>query len=581
MTFDPKVRGARPPSVRQPSSPEKPAKSARKPKAQPAPAVESSFEADRKPKLSEGLGDAAEGRRIRGGVADDSVGLGDAALGRRIRGGVADDSVGLGDTSDGRTLRGGVADDSVGLSGGVGDSSGGRRIRGGVADDSIGVGDVADGRTTRRGGVADDSIGRAKRGGVADDSIGGKPWAGLVGPETDPNALALRNAVYARLENPTYLSAPEAAGAVNLATVTRELTGSVTASQADKLLAAARGDKTVATRLDRSLTALGSAAAQVKSSLLSTFASAPSGAAGAIVEHVAESAAFKNMSVTNQLKLASVMGRVDDRGLRCLGLALEKYPEVLADKDSQGGTLLDNLAKMASQPLNSKLYANTSSDQLLTSTLVDIANPNRIDQGTAPTCTVTSMQFELVADEPSEYARLMADLTGPKGTAKMRGGGELTLDKSDGVAAARDGRSISQALFQSAAMEYANGDAATFDPVKGTSTRTDTGETYAGLKPGQQTQILRNLFGVNYETKTLYSEADGQKELEALKGYDASANLNRPVLLEIDQGSINHAVSLERIADGRVFFRDPYGTLRSMDQAKFAQVVVAVHQPRN
>ena len=60
-----------------------------------------------------------------------------------------------------------------------------------------------------------------------------------------------------------------------------------------------------------------------------------------------------------------------------------------------------------------------------TSAMVEAANPNRIQQGTAPTCTVASMQYEMVADQPSEYVRLLAGLTGPTGKAKMRGGGTV------------------------------------------------------------------------------------------------------------------------------------------------------------
>src|SRR6185436_6734858 len=95
------------------------------------------------------------------------------------------------------------------------------------------------------------------------------------------------------------------------------------------------------------------------------------------------------------------------------------------------------------QPLNPELEAAGITQQtVLNDVMRGIVNPERIDQGRAPTCTVTSMQFELVRDDPSEYARIMAGLTGPSGTATMRGGGELKLEPDSLAAAGRDQRRL-------------------------------------------------------------------------------------------------------------------------------------------
>jgi hypothetical protein len=273
------------------------------------------------------------------------------------------------------------------------------------------------------------------------------------------------------------------------------------------------------------------------------------------------------------------MGRLDEEGLRLLGAALEKSPRLFSDRDSRGGSLLSNLARLAQQPLNAKLAGDTTTESVLRGVLRDVVNPNRIDQGTAPTCTVTSMQFELVADEPAEYARLMADLCGPAGKATMRGGGELKIESGDAAALARDWRSASQTIFQTAAMEYANGRFLDFDPVAGKSVDTRTGEEQRGIKPSQQANLLTRLFGVQYSTDNLKDEKEGAKVLETLRGFDARGAQNRPVILHIDQGDYNHAVTLERITGGRVQFRDPYGVLRSMPEELFPKVVMAVQRP--
>jgi hypothetical protein len=258
---------------------------------------------------------------------------------------------------------------------------------------------------------------------------------------------------------------------------------------------------------------------------------------------------------------------------------VEQVPEVLMDKDSAGKTLISNLEKLTTQPLNTMLAGETSTSELVDSALLDITNPNRVDQGTAPTCTVTSMQFELVADNPAEYLRLLTGLAGPSGSAQMKGGSDLVIGRGDGDLKARDDRPVSQALFQSAAMEYGNGKAASFDPISGQSTDASTGKTYAGLAPSQQTMVLRQLFGINYRTDQFYTEADGARALAGLQGFDASQAVNRPVILDIDQGPINHAVTLEKVDAGRVYFRDPYGVLRSIPDEMFPKYVVAMHRP--
>ena len=93
--------------------------------------------------------------------------------------------------------------------------------------------------------------------------------------------------------------------------------------------------------------------------------------------------------------------------------------------------------------------------------------------------------------------------------------------------------------------------------------------------------MLRQLFGVNYVSKNFMSEAEGAKALEKLRTYDASKNQNRPIILQIDQGQFNHAVSLDKVSDGRVYFRDPYGVLRSMTEAQFPKFVMAINAPRD
>lgn len=432
----------------------------------------------------------AGGTIKRDGVPDDSVG-------RRSTTGVVDDGVG-------RRLASGVVDDGVGRRSlaGVVDDGVGRKKAGGVVDDGVG--------RKKAGGVVDDGVGRTAKKGVIDDGVGQAELDSMVGRNDTPDSLALRNALFQRLETPTFLKG-----------------------------------------------------------------------AATIPAQVATFAKSLGLSKTQQGQVDTVLRGASKDVASLVGALLEKHRDVLENADSKGQTMLANLARMAQQPLNPNAASDTNKDELLTSVLRDIVNPNRIDQGDAPTCTVTSMQFELVADQPAEYARLMADLTGPDGRAKMMGGSDLELQPGDAGAGARDKRSVSDALFQTAAMEFGNGRDAQFDPYAGKSVNATTGAEQRGLKPAQQTQVLRQLFGVNYESKNFMNEAEGAKALEKLRTYDARKNQNRPIILQIDQGDFNHAVSLERVNEGRVFFRDPYGVLRSMSEAQFPKFIMAINAPRD
>lgn len=429
-----------------------------------------------------------------------------------------------------------------------------------------------------------------KRTGTDDDSLGGGAALkqkgiydianeGVVGAETDPDRLALRDAIWSRLETPSYLREPSTAKPVDAKKLAASLSENTTARQAGTLTKQAQTKPEAAAHLQEFFSNTKTVAKDVKNSLLQTLAADAAGVAGAVVAGITGSKTFAAMTAEQKGQLSTVLSRLDAKGLTVMGALIENVPEALSDKDSAGGTLLSNLAAIATQPLNATLTGQTTSEELLSSVLADVMNPNRVEQGTATTCTVASMQFELVADQPAEYARLMAGVTGAKGSVKMMGGGELRLGPGDGDERARDGRSVSQAIFQSAAMEYANGRFSNFDPVLGVSINTKTGDERMGLKPDNQQALLEKLFGVKYSIDRLFTENEASKAFSKLEGWDARGFRNRPIVVDIDQGKFNHAVTLESVTKEKVTFRDPYGVLRSMPADAFPKVAVAIHLP--
>ncbi len=442
-----------------------------------------------------------------------------------------------------------------------------------------GEGDVAD-AIAQWGGAVDPIAGRARDAVSARDSLADDGRI-IVGTQRDPARLAALEAAYAKLETPSYLSAAERPPAkkANGPAVTRELATVLSGARTAALTSDAERDPIAAGRFENLLAATASLPSVARKHLFdAVFVAGARSDSARVIAEVLGSSTWKGLNNTQKAQLAEVLSTANAEGVKNLGALLEASPSRLLETDTRGHTLLENLAGVGKQALNATLYGQTTSAEVLSSLLRDIANPNRIDQGTSDTCTVTSMQWELANTNPAEYTRLVAGIAGPSGTAKMQGGGTLRLVAAAGTGQARHERSISSTLFQTSAMDDGNG-LDLFDPIREESIRAD-GTAYGGLLPAQTTRILGQLFGVKYSTNNLQFETESARALESLRGFDAAHHRNRPVLLDLDQGpTANHTVTLERIADAKVFFRDPYGELRSFPETSFAKVVFGIHRP--
>lgn len=403
--------------------------------------------------------------------------------------------------------------------------------------------------------------------GVPDDSIGlgfsadiDAVREALVGPETDPQRLAL----IAASETPSYLRTNNMPR-TDLISLAATL-AAVASPGARERIEPKLSDERVAANL-QVLTGSPINAA-LASRLLERISSNPSALSSTVISRI-----FAKTAPGSAEALAALAFKLDDAGLTSLGAFIEASPRALEDKDASGRTLLENLLKLSSLEVRS----GVDGQELVRAVLAELANPNRVQQGEAPTCTVASMQYELATDAPSEYVRLVSGLAS-EGQVVMRGGALLKSEAADHTNAARGGRSISQALFQSAAMEHGNGPDADFDPVLGRSV-TSGGHSQRGLTLDQQRGLLDQLFGPGYETYQLSTEAEWRDVLTELGTF--TAKRDRPVVINLDQGSYNHAVTLEHIDNGQATYRDPYGALRTVTLNVLADYMVAIHMPRS
>lgn len=266
---------------------------------------------------------------------------------------------------------------------------------------------------------------------------------------------------------------------------------------------------------------------------------------------IEESATVRDLLPVERARLDNVMNEAGPGGLHSLGNLVnsENGLKQLRSVDSSGKTLLENLDTLSRQePHQSLLDKGVTRQEMLDDVLTDVARPDAITQGSAQTCTVASMQYQLARKSPAEYVRVMTGLSGPDATVRMQGGGALDLVQNGENL---NQRVASEMVFQNSGMDYANG-ALPYDP------NADSSLGRPGLFSGEQQTLLTHLFGETYAFKEAIDPATADGILQQLKNWDAGNQLS-PVLLNMEINGANHAVAYEKTQDGCVYYRDPLG----------------------
>ncbi|MFZ5439448.1 MAG: hypothetical protein ACOZQL_05545 [Myxococcota bacterium] len=391
----------------------------------------------------------------------------------------------------------------------------------GTNDDSLGRGKGTNDDSIGRGkGTNDDSIGRGK--GTNDDSIGR-------GKGTNDDSI----------------------GRAGQGRLTREL---------DRL-GAPRPAPT--TPVDTSTLGLDAAARAKVETLLKNPAIAGD------VAFAVRSESFQKLDAGQKQKFVDVLAATGANGARLLAIECETGADLSAPRAVDGSTALDHLDRMTKAGLIDGALE----------VMADVIIPDRIWQGDAPTCTASTMQYELAKDNAGEYARLMAGLA-LEGHVDMAGGGRLTVDVDHALRASRnadDGRSPTEAVFQAAVMDFANGrDAYDLDRMESTRQLGTERRTYRGLYGDQIRDMLGQLFGTRYETTRINTNDDAMRVLPQLQ---RSEQPNRPVLIDLVVNERqNHCVAFEGVKGDLVLLRDPQNGRRiTISKQEFYDSAAAVH----
>jgi hypothetical protein len=281
---------------------------------------------------------------------------------------------------------------------------------------------------------------------------------------------------------------------------------------------------------------------------------------------LSENEDFQQLS-PGELKLMSRLieksdGRWNQYLVGCLARRVGKRPALLA-KDVEGRTLLENLALWMGMPSDRPPPdPSLESTELVGELLRECADPGAITQGVGlhNTCAAASIQFMLAKGDPAELGRIMRGLA-IHGRAVLRSGdwlsrvrdsvtpdryvrdrhGKIHQDPNGPIA---DTRNAIDRLFQAALMDFANGSDRYSDKA---DLSYSGGFSYTGLYPQQQQRALEAVFGARY------FQARGPRGLTILK------NVLEPILVDLRWLNGSHAIVVDRIENGRVYFHNPFG----------------------
>lgn len=253
----------------------------------------------------------------------------------------------------------------------------------------------------------------------------------------------------------------------------------------------------------------------------------------------------------------------------------------LNQKDSTGQTLLHNLDAMANQKFAEGLDGN----KIFRETTADIADPDRIKQGYKGTCTVTCLQYLNAKQNPAEYARIMAGLTGEKGEVKLRNGDTMKRDEGL-IEQDYSGRTDVERIYQGSMMEYGNGLLQNYYNDKDTSYKVhqkvkvidgpdgkkhivNDGAFETEFAPGLSDQNLsRPLNGVlpyDTEMKSYDQKNSPASQQKTEKELQQALQSGKTVVVSLDWGknasggTAGHELVVEKIEGEFVYIRNPWG----------------------
>lgn len=287
-----------------------------------------------------------------------------------------------------------------------------------------------------------------------------------------------------------------------------------------------------------------------------------------------EQAALATLPADQRKQYEAVAAGLDPAARAALRRMLEEGKLPGAKDLLGGGTLLDNLATLATQPPGPGIDRK----DVLSQAVRAVADPGNITQGNALTCGAATTQIMLARKNPAEYARILAGLSGAEGKVQLAGGNTITRqanwDRSDIPGGANQ-------LMQTSFMSYAAGgyDAASdtrLDSPAGTDA-TKTGESQPtthgkkGLYNGEVAFLQEGVLG------QAVTELEGNSD-DVMKKISAQANAGKPVSVLVEGQGGGHYVQVTKVEGGKLTYVDPRdGKEHTVEAAEFQKSVRAAN----
>lgn len=222
---------------------------------------------------------------------------------------------------------------------------------------------------------------------------------------------------------------------------------------------------------------------------------------------------------------------------------------------TEGKSLLQELDRMATQPLHPAIDRKA----LVSDLVQEIAAPSSINQQSRASCIYTSLQIQMVMQQPAEYARLVGGLATPKGQVTLANGSPMTRYRK---AESEDGthRSLATRLWTTGLMAYGASPRVLKDhkfAIDADASAVSYDRVLAGL--GLETQRMEGLDPIRMRSRM-------GEVLDQLKAW---TDRGTPVRVSLDWGEGGqehalHAVTLTGIKDDRAYYMNPWGTEESM-----------------
>ena len=277
---------------------------------------------------------------------------------------------------------------------------------------------------------------------------------------------------------------------------------------------------------------------------------------------------FGALNPAEKVKTLDVFDKTTADGRKALQDLLQRDVNGVSALKSHGiakdsPPLLDTLHRLTNAPstdarMRDGANGRVSPAQYSEYLLQEISSPdNYIDQSNRGTCTATSISHKLAAKNPAEYARLATDLA-LTGQSKLANGAAINVP-ADAWAKDSSTRSHSERLLQSSLMSYGRpGKTYINARTRGPGVDGWADKPNSGLQAHEQTRVMEGLYNKPFESFNGYGLIPSRSEtVTKIRGELAKGVTH--VNVDVKWGSGSHAIEVTKIANGRVYIRNPHG----------------------